>query len=98
MKILLQAKKETRKQREIAGLPKQTPHTLESLREKDETTVENVNSDDNQLIQDDLENDEFNNYFTQSYEPKVLITYSDNPMKVLLFFLIGCNFKKLISV
>lgn len=79
---MFQANKEAKKQRQREGLPKQTPHTLESLREKDETFVENVQSDDNELLRNDLESDEFSSYFMQTYEPKVLITYSDNPMKV----------------
>lgn len=58
---------------------------MESLREKDETFVENVQSDDNELLRNDLEGDEFSSYFMQTYEPKVLITYSDNPMKVFSY-------------
>lgn len=85
-KQIFQAKKEAKKQREREGLPKQKPHTLESLREKDETTVDDVSTDDNELIQNDLENDELSSYFMQSYEPKVLITYSDNPMQVFFKF------------
>lgn len=82
--LILQVKKEAKKQKEREGLPKQTPHTLDSLREKDVTTVDDVERD-NELVKDDLENDEFSNYFTQCYEPKVLITFSDNPMKVFFF-------------
>lgn len=80
------AKKEAKKQRKTEGVAKQTPHTLESLREKDETMIENVDADENELVRNDLESDEFSSYFTQSYEPKVLITYSDNPMKKTRIF------------
>lgn len=72
----------------MEGLPKQTPHTLENLREKDETMVESIETEDNELIRNDLESDEFSSYFTQSYEPKVLISYSDNPMKVCTLLII----------
>lgn len=58
------------------------PHTIESLRVKDETTVTEVDAEENELIRNDLENDEFSEYYKNTYEPKVLITYADNPMKV----------------
>lgn len=49
---------------------------------KDETTVGNLDAEDNELVREDLDNDEFKDYYKQSYEPRVLITYADNPMKV----------------
>lgn len=87
-----QAKKEAKKTREKEGIPKKTPHTIDSLREKDETTITDLNAEENELIRDDLEQDEFSDYFKQSYDPKVLITYSDNPMKVQ-YFLFSIQFK-----
>lgn len=75
-----------RAQRKLEGGPKRTPHTIESLREKDETIITDINSDENQLIRSDLESDEFSDYYKSSYEPKVLITYSDNPLRVSLAF------------
>lgn len=78
----MQLKKEVRAQRKNEGGPKQKPHTIESLREKDETTVTDLNSEENTLIRADLDNDEFSDYYKSSYEPKVLITYSDNPLRV----------------
>lgn len=62
-------------------MPKQKPHTIESLREKDETTVTDINAEENILVRTDLENDEFSDYYKSSYEPKVVITFSDNPLK-----------------
>lgn len=76
------AKKEAKKKLLQEGAPKKVPHTIESLRIKDETTVTNLEDEANELIRDDLEKDEFNEYYKQSYEPKVLITYADNPMRV----------------
>lgn len=81
---VIQAKKELKAQREREGAPKQKPHTIDSLREKDETTIADINAEENILIRTDLENDEFGDYYKGSYEPKVLITYADNPMKVYL--------------
>lgn len=73
-------------QRKKSGEPKQVPHTLESLREKDETTVTDLESEQNAAVRDDLDHDEFSDYYRHSYEPKVLITYSDNPMKKTRIF------------
>jgi len=80
------AKKEAKKQRERENVPKQTPHTIDSLRVKDETTITSLESDENAIIREDLENDEFSDYYKHSYEPKVLITYADNPMKKTRIF------------
>jgi ribosome production factor 1 len=80
------AKKVAKKARKTEDAPKKVPHTLESLRVKDETTVEDVNSEENVLVQNDFDNDEFSGYYQQIYEPKVLITYADNPMKKTRIF------------
>ncbi|XP_030752869.1 probable ribosome production factor 1 [Sitophilus oryzae] len=80
------AKKEAKKKREVEGTPKKVPHTIESLREKDETTVTSIDSEENELVRNDLESDEFSEYYKNSYEPKVLITYADNPMKKTRIF------------
>jgi ribosome production factor 1 len=84
--MYLQAKKIAKKARKTEDAPKKVPHTLESLRVKDETTVEDVNSEENVLVQNDFDNDEFSGYYQQIYEPKVLITYADNPMKKTRIF------------
>lgn len=54
-------------------------HTIESLREKDQTTVTNLEDSENEETRKEIELDEFSEYFSKAYEPKVLITYSDNP-------------------
>jgi ribosome production factor 1 len=75
-------KKEDKKQRKIRKLEggeKSRGHTIESLREADQTTVTNLDASDNEETRKELELDEFSEYFNKSYEPKVLITYSDNP-------------------
>lgn len=38
------------------------------------------------MVRDDIEQDEFNEYYKHSYEPKVLITYSDNPLRKTRIF------------
>ncbi|CAG9837713.1 unnamed protein product [Diabrotica balteata] len=80
------AKKESKKARDKEGQPKKVPHTIESLREKDETIITHLDDAENDLIRDDLEEDEFSEFYKQSYEPKVLITYADNPMKKTRIF------------
>ncbi|KAK3860638.1 hypothetical protein Pcinc_033320 [Petrolisthes cinctipes] len=64
--------------------PKQVPHTLESLREKDVTMVE---EDDEELYQEEA-TDAYASYFTKAYEPKVLLTCSDNPHKKTRSFIL----------
>ncbi|XP_050294254.1 probable ribosome production factor 1 [Anthonomus grandis grandis] len=83
---LKKAKKEAKKIREREGAPKKIPHTIDSLRVKDETTITNIEDEENELIKDDLEKDEFSDYYKNSYEPKVLITYADNPMRKTRIF------------
>lgn len=74
------AKKDRRKARAQANEPKQVPQTIESLREKDETMIYGtIDDEENEEIKIDMEHDEFASYYKQEYEPKVLITYSDNP-------------------
>ncbi|KAJ3662770.1 hypothetical protein Zmor_007099 [Zophobas morio] len=80
------AKKLAKKQTKLEGGPKKVPHTLESLRIKDETTVNDINTEENELVKNDLDNDEFSEYYQQSYEPKILITYADNPMRKTRIF------------
>ncbi|XP_015513526.1 probable ribosome production factor 1 [Neodiprion pinetum] len=81
------AKKEERKKRQRDGEPKKVPHTIESLREKDETTIQgDVDAEENLEVKVDFEHDEFASYYKHTYEPKVLITYSDNPLRKTRIF------------
>ncbi|KAH8282794.1 hypothetical protein KR054_009886 [Drosophila jambulina] len=73
-------KMQERRARRKAGLPANPGHTIESLREKDQTEVANLNDSDNEELQKELELDDFSSYFERSYEPKVLITFADNPV------------------
>ncbi|XP_037300730.1 probable ribosome production factor 1 isoform X1 [Manduca sexta] len=72
-------KRKLEKKQEGDDVPKKIPHTLESLREKDETMLANVEVEEQEEAQKDMELDELSSYYQNSYEPKVLITYSDNP-------------------
>lgn len=74
------AQKRSRRQRKEEGGPRSTGHTIESLREPDLTTFENIDDSDNEELRKELEIDEFNEYYSKSYTPKVLITYADNPV------------------
>ena len=62
--------------------PKLVPKTIESMREADETTVKSSNTEEDEEVKWDIGNDEFKDYFSKSYEPKVLITTGDNPHSV----------------
>ena len=61
---------------------KLVPKTIESMREADETTVKTSNTEEDEEVKWDIGNDEFKDYFSKSYEPKVLITTGDNPHSV----------------
>lgn len=72
-------RKKERKARQQMGLPKQAPKTIESMREPDETALPLPGEEDEEL-EADARLDEFSTYFKREYEPKVLITFSDNPL------------------
>lgn len=72
--------KKARKQRKLEGGERSKGHTIESLREKDFTIVDNLDDSDNEELQKELETDDFSEYFNREYTPKVLITYADNPV------------------
>ncbi len=57
-----------------------TGHTIESLRETDHTTVENLEDSDQEELRLELDTDQFSEYFNREITPKVLITYADNPV------------------
>lgn len=87
LKQKAKAKKEAKKNRIQEGAPKQVPHTIESLREKDETAiVGDLDDEENEEVKIDLEHDEFAAYYRKEYEPKILITYSDNPTRKTRIF------------
>jgi len=87
MKKRAKEKKAAKKTRIQEGAPKQVPHTLESLREKDETIiVGNLDDEANEEFKFECEHDEFATYYRQEYEPKVLITYADNPNRKTRIF------------
>ncbi|KAH8263636.1 hypothetical protein KR044_011815 [Drosophila immigrans] len=73
-------KMQERRARRKAGVPANPGHTIESLREKDQTDVNQLNDSDNEELQKELEVDDFSTYFERVYEPKVLITFADNPV------------------
>lgn len=72
-----------RKEREALGdaaPAKLVPKTLDSMREYDETTIkEDAEAPEDEEVNFDIDHDEFNSYFTKTYEPKILITSCDNP-------------------
>uniref|UniRef100_D3TPY9 Ribosome bioproteinsis protein RPF1 n=1 Tax=Glossina morsitans morsitans TaxID=37546 RepID=D3TPY9_GLOMM len=73
-------KMQERRARRKAGIPANPGHTIESLREADQTIVTNLNASENEELRQELECDEFSAYFERIYEPKVLITFADNPV------------------
>lgn len=82
LKLLkIKNKRIARKARIKEGRPAKNPaHTIESLREKDQTAIQNLEDSDNEEVRKDLETDEFSEFYSKAYEPKVLITYADNPV------------------
>ena len=69
-----------RRDRRKAGVPRHTGHTIESLRETDQTTVADLNDSENEELQKELELDDFSSYFEGNSTPKILITFADNPV------------------
>ena len=98
VKLRREKKKEKKKRREERqkeaealgdnAPPKLVPKTIESMREADETTVASGDAPEEQQDEEvnwDISNDEFKDYFSKSYEPKVLVTSSDNTHSVSRF-------------
>ncbi|KAB0792221.1 hypothetical protein PPYR_07624 [Photinus pyralis] len=79
-------KKKERAKKKEEDAPKKAPHTIESLREKDETSVGDLSAEENVAVLADIQQDEFSDYYQNTYEPKVVITYSDNPTKKTRIF------------
>eukprot|EP00088_Acartia_fossae_P035574 TRINITY_DN3667_c0_g1_i1.p1 TRINITY_DN3667_c0_g1~~TRINITY_DN3667_c0_g1_i1.p1 ORF type:complete len:330 (+),score=55.34 TRINITY_DN3667_c0_g1_i1:42-1031(+) len=79
-----------RKEREALGdeaPAKLVPRTIDSMREADETTVGAENGQVDEEVEADMNLDEFSEYFERSYEPKILITSSDNPHSKTIAFI-----------
>lgn len=74
-------KGERRKARDREGREKQVPKTIESCREPDSTVLTDVPEDIIDEINRDIETDELSSYFNKEYEPKVMITFSEKPIK-----------------
>lgn len=74
-------KRERRKKRDQEGREKQIPKTIESCREPDSTIITNATQEVIDEVNADIETDEFSSYFAKEYEPKVLITFSEGPIK-----------------
>ncbi|XP_069678321.1 probable ribosome production factor 1 [Periplaneta americana] len=72
-------KKAERKKRRMAGEPKNIPKTIDNMREKDDTMIVTMEEEDKKELNLEIANDELSEYFQKAYEPKVLITFSDNP-------------------
>lgn len=66
--------------------PVHVQKTIESLREPDETVVDNLADEDNKEIAQEVLSNEYASYFSRSYEPKVLITFGDYPAKKTMSF------------
>ncbi|GJQ79392.1 hypothetical protein Trydic_g16251 [Trypoxylus dichotomus] len=77
-------KKKIKQERQQRGESKD-PHTLETLRVSDETAID-LRNEENPIFNHDLNTDEFKDFFSKTREPRVLITYCDNPMKKTRIF------------
>ncbi len=81
LKMKNKEKKARRKARDKNAEPL-IPKTIDSCREKDNTEVDtNVPQEVIDEINRDIETDEFSSHFTDEYEPRVLITFSEKPIK-----------------
>lgn len=80
--LFKQLKKEERKKKNDSGIPKNVPKTIDSMREKDHTMLVYMDEEDQLELNLELDRDELSSYFQKTYEPKVLITFSDNPHQV----------------
>jgi ribosome production factor 1 len=67
-------------------VPKNVPKTIDSMREKDDTMLVDMDEEDQLELNLEIERDELSSYFQKTYEPKVLITFSDNPHEVSFIF------------
>ena len=67
-------------------MPKNVPKTIDSMREKDDTMLVDMDEEDQLELNLEIERDELSSYFQKTYEPKVLITFSDNPHEVSFIF------------
>ncbi|KAK7868626.1 hypothetical protein R5R35_008435 [Gryllus longicercus] len=79
------AEKKKRKE-EGTNKPSKPTKTIESTREEDDTAFDKLDEEGNLEVRKDLENSEYAPYFARQYEPKVLITFSDNPAKKTMLF------------
>ena len=66
----------------VAEGDKKQPHTLETLRIADKTITTDFKSEEDQLVLQDLDRDEFAAYFRKEIVPKIAITYSGNSFKL----------------
>jgi ribosome production factor 1 len=66
------------------------------MREKDDTMLADMDEEDQLELNLELERDELSSYFQRTYEPKVLITFSDNPHQVSFHFVL--NFFQIFTV
>nr|CAG4641871.1 EOG090X09U6 [Eurycercus lamellatus] len=85
-KIKKEAQNQRKKEAEALGdkaPPKQVPRTIENTREHDITTVD----PEDEEVQFDITHDEYESYFSKTYEPKILITSSDNPHTKTIHFI-----------
>jgi ribosome production factor 1 len=74
------SEKKERRARQNEGIKSEnTQHTIESMREEDQTVIDQLNEEDQEEFQKELATDEFSNHYAKIYEPKVLITYGENP-------------------
>lgn len=92
--FLLQQKKLERKRRQQEGHTPGIPRTIENTREPDATVLDPKVQENEEKIEEmniDVQTDEFQSYFQNQYEPKVLITYSDNPLSVSNLYLFYQN-------
>lgn len=56
---------------------------MENTRERDDTVIDTADEE----VVFDINHDDYEDYFKKTYEPKVLVTSSDNPHSVCLDYI-----------
>nr|CAG4648076.1 EOG090X09U6 [Moina brachiata]SVE93134.1 EOG090X09U6 [Moina brachiata] len=75
-KVKKQAQKKRKEEAENdPSYVKLQPKTLENTRERDDTVIDTADEE----VVFDINHDDYEDYFKKTYEPKVLVTSSDNP-------------------
>jgi hypothetical protein len=72
-------------------VPKNIPETIDSMRENHNMMLPGLGEESQMDLNLKFERDELISYFQKAYEPKILITFSDNPQQVSFYSVINLS-------